>query len=123
MALLDEVGQETYHAQIVLAAAEPPRGREALSFAAILRSGGAGMLRSRVERVHQSLAGQRGQAALHVQQVGEASADAGVRVDQLAEERAGVRRTVERPLVQVQQGQIAAVASQRVKDVCRGAGG
>lgn len=58
-----------------------------------------------------------------MQQVGEASADASVRVGQSVDEGAGVRRTVQRPLVQVQQGQIATVASQRVKNTGRGAGG
>lgn len=123
MALFDEVRQEAHHAQIVLAAAEPPREQEVLSFATVLPPGGLWTLESGVERVEQSLVGQGSQAALQVQQVGEASADASVRVGQSVDERAGVRRTVQRPLVQVQQGQVATVASQRVKNTGRRAGG
>lgn len=43
-----------------------------------------------MKRVQQSLVGQSSQAALQVQQVGEASADAGVGVGQSADEGAGV---------------------------------
>ncbi|KAG7234815.1 hypothetical protein INR49_003962, partial [Caranx melampygus] len=53
------------------------------------------------ERVEQSLVGQCGQAALQVQQVGDASAEAAVRVGQSADERAAVGRAAQSPLVQV----------------------
>lgn len=75
------------------------------------------------ERVQQHSVGQRGQAALQVQQKGEASPDAGVRVGQSADERAGVGWAPQGPLIQVQQSQITTVLGQRLKNGAGGSGG
>lgn len=90
MALFDEVGQEMHHAQVVLAAAKPSCEQEVVSLRAVLLSGCLRTFRQGSEGVQQSLVGQCSQAALQVQQVGGAPADACVRVGQPADDGAGV---------------------------------
>lgn len=121
MVLLDEVRQEVHHAQVVFAAVTP-RQQEVIPQNGAPPSGSIQALQVGAEGVEQSLIGQRGQAALQVQQVGDAVADAGVRVSQPGDERARVRRTLERPLVQVQQRQVPSVAGQRVENTGGGCG-
>lgn len=119
MALFDEVRQEAHHPQVALAAAESScDGRRLLVLRGVRWTSFAV-----TEGVEQSLVGQRGQAALQVQQVGDASAEAAVRVGQSADQGAAVGRAAQSPLVQVQQGQVTTVSSQRVDDGGRGAGG
>lgn len=89
MALLDEVRQEVHHAQVVFAAVTS-RQQEVVPQDGALPTGGIQVLQLRAERVEQSLIGQCAQAALQVQQVGGAAADAGVRVSQPVDERARV---------------------------------
>lgn len=116
----DQVGQKVHHAQVVLAAVTP-RQQEVVPQDGAgppppPPSGGAHALQLGAEGVEQRLIGQRAQAALQVQQVGEAAADAGLGGGQPGEERAGVGRTLKRPLVQVQQPQVPTVAAQGVED-------
>lgn len=119
--LLDEVRQEVHHAHVV--AAVTSRQKEVIPQGGALPSGGVQTLQVGAECVEQRLIGERDQAALQVQQVGRAAQDAGVSVGEPVDERAGVRRTVERPLVQVQQRQVPMVAGQRVEDTGRCGGG
>lgn len=88
MALFDEVRQVMHHPQIILTAAESSRQQEVVFLGHVFAPGGVWTLFC--ECVQQSLVGQCGQAALQVQQVGDAAADAGVRVGQSADERARV---------------------------------
>lgn len=90
MALFDEVRQEMHHAQVVLTAAESSREQEVLSFRTVRPPSSLWTLQSRVKCVEQSLVGQCSQAALQVQQVGDASSDASVRVGQPVDEGARV---------------------------------
>lgn len=124
MAPFNEVREKAHHTQVVFAVAAPPSERHVFSWSNTSVVGGAGGARRRgAERVQQSLVCQRRQAALQVQEVGGAAADAHVGVGQSADQHAGVGRRAQRLLVQVQQGQIATVASQRVKHSGRGARG
>lgn len=90
MVLFDEVGQEVYYAQVILAAADSLCEQEVLSLRTVLLSSSLRTFRRGFEGVQQSLVGQCTQAALQVQQVGAAPADACVRVGQPADDGAGV---------------------------------
>ena len=118
--LFDQIGQETHHSQVVLTAAEPPRQQQGFSAGDVTPVATEGGMKC----VEQRLIGQGGQAALQVEQIGAAPAYAGVTVSNSANQRARVGGTTQRPLVHVQQGQVAAVPSQRAKNSHRrGRGG
>lgn len=116
MVLFDEVRQERHHPRVAVAAAVSSSRQEAVLVPV------ASALVGREAGEHQGLVGQRGQAALQVQQVGAAAADSGVGVRQFVQEGAGVGRTAQSPLVQIQQRQVTAVVSQRVDDAGGGSG-
>lgn len=80
MALLDEVRQEVHHAQVI--AGVTPHQKKVIPQNRFLPSGNIQALQVRAEGVEQSLIAQSAQAALQVQQVGDATAEAGVRVGQ-----------------------------------------
>lgn len=78
MVLLDEVRQEVHHAHVVVAVTS--RQQEVIPQSGALSSGGVQALQVAAESVQQRLIGQCGQAALQVQQVGDAALDSGLRV-------------------------------------------
>ena len=110
--LFDQIGQEAHHSQVVLTAAEPALQKQGFSVGVV----GPVTANDGVKREQQRLIGQGGQAALQVEQICPAPAYAGVTVSYSANQRARVGWATQRSLIQVQQGQVAAVPRQGVEN-------
>ena len=113
MVLFDQIGQEAHHSQIVLTAAEPALQQQGFSVNIVVIPV---TTKDWMKRVQQRLICQGSQAALQVEQICPAPANAGVTVSYSANQRARVGGATQRPLIQIQQGQVAAVSGQRVEN-------
>lgn len=115
MALCNKVRQKVHHFKIIFTAAESWCTLGVL-FRVDVSSCDFLKTRSSCKGLEQDLVGQCSEAALQVQQVGDAPADASVRIGQDIYKGSSVRRTAQGLLIKIQQSDVTSELSQRLKN-------